>query len=220
MRLMAGLCPFAAVLLSLAAVPAAAASGIEGTHTLANMDILYMEARPNASDKGTERGKLREIYKRVDPVADTLSESESRQAEKLAFENGFLEMPHPLYDALIQALAAYHVKVNPDFFSSLRSTEQTGRIRKQLASKYARSAGKADFVLSLLPYQATLTDPEHSVVWIGVWLKDQHTNTSNVYYVTVPFSKDRHGFNEADGKRTAAIVIRWLREKGVISQTD
>lgn len=198
------------------------ASGLdEGTHQLSNIDIHYIEARPNSGGDDAQRDRMRRIYRQFDQAAAGQDERAKKQAEKLALENGYLDIPHPLYDALIQQLSNYNVSAYPTFYSSVRSSEQAEKLRRQLAGKYHYHAGNADYVLSLLPYQATLKDKNHSVVWIGVWLRNRRTNTSNIYYVTVPFDKGRHhGFDRNDGKRLAATLVSWLVEQGVLTPKE
>jgi hypothetical protein len=145
--------------------------------------------------------------------------AERKQADNLALENGFLDMPHPLYDALIRQLARHQVNAYPTFYSSVRSTEQTEKLRKQLAGKYRTHSADADYVLSLLPYQATLKDARHSVVWIGVLLHNRRTNNSSLHYLKVPFDSDRHhGFDRGDGERIASSLVAWMAEQGLISK--
>jgi len=195
------------------------------TRQLSNVQILYVETHPAAEETGTPRGRVRELFKQFEPksdgekVAEILSttDSTSQMAEKIAFENGYLDMPLPMYESLIHNFSSYNVLSAPTFFSVVRPRDQIEKIKTELAKK-ALALDKADYTLTLMPYRVSLQDAGNVVVWIGVLLYDTKVNQNIwTHYISVPFGTGRKGFNEADGSRISSLLMDQLLKKGWIT---
>lgn len=192
---------------------------------LTSLEIVYVETHPADDEAGTPRGKARSIFKKFEPrpegekLVETLSMSEAgnKLAEKIAFENGYLDIPLPMYEALIRSLATYHVRTKPTFVSVARGKDQVQDIQSELAKKYPSSSEKTDFSLTLLPYRASRDGGADVTVWIGAIIFESKTNQPVwTYYVTVPFGPKRRGFNAEDGGRMAAVLINELLKEGLL----
>lgn len=201
----------------------ARAEETENTRQLSNVQILYVETQPAAEETGTPRGKVRELFKRFEPtsdgekIAETLSmtDSTNQKAEKIVFDNGYLDVPQPTYESLIRNFSSYHVRSIPTFFSLARPKDQIENIKTELAKKYPAALEKVDYTLTLMPYRVSLQDTDDAVVWIGVLLYDTKINQNIwTHYISIPFGKGRKGFNEADGDRVASLLINEFLKKG------
>lgn len=212
------------VIIVIALVPAIAkAEEPISTRQLSNIEILYLEIQPGADEAGTPRGKVRDVFKKFEPtsVQDRVAESlsmtdESRQAtEKIVLDNGYLDIPLPLYGALVKGFASYHVASSPTFFSLMRPKNQADSLKEALSKQFPPLAEKSDYILMLMPYRVSAQGAGNAVLWIGVNLNEKKTNNYIwTHYITVPFGIDRKGFSEADGERLASILIGQLVKKG------
>lgn len=193
---------------------------------LSNVQIQYVETKPSAEEKGTPRGKARELFKKFEPkISDDHSADLSNNtevaiqaAEKVAFENGYLDMPIPLFDALVRCFASYQVSSAPIFYSALRSKEEVEKIKNDLAVNLKPLPASADFTLSIMPYRVAYQDADNAVIWIGVLLWDQKLK-KNVwtYFVSVPFGPSRKGFSEVEANRIAALLSGEMVKRGWIT---
>lgn len=197
-----------------------AESADTSTH-LSNMQIQYVETRPSAEEKGTPRGNIRELFKKFEApdgnkaAATGNAESDIQMAEKVAFENGYFDMPVPLFDAIVGNLAAYQVASAPLYISAVRLKEQGEALKSEIGNKFQPLAAKADFTLSLMPYRVAYQDANNSVIWIGVLLWDVKAGRNIwTYYISVPFGAARKGFSVADGNRVASILTDEMAKKG------
>jgi hypothetical protein len=197
------------------------AESVDTSTHLSNVQIQYVETRPSAEEKGTPRGKARAIFKQFESGVDNTirsvgnTESDIQMAENIAFENGYFEMPIPLFDALVNGFAAYQVTSAPLYVSAARTKEQGQALKSEIEKKFTPLVTKADFTLTLMPYRVAYQDANNSVIKIGVLLWDAKAGeTIWVYYINVPFGTARKGFKEADGKRMASLLIDEMVNKG------
>ena len=193
---------------------------------LSNVQIQYVETLPSVEEKGTPRGNIREAFKRFEPKAgddksvdqSNNSELSIKAAEKVAFENGYFEMPLPLFEALVRSFATYQIAAAPTFLSAVRTKDEVAKMRGDLAVKLKPLATPADFTMSLLPYRVAYQDADNAVIWIGVLMWDAKASKNIwTYYVSVPFGTGRKGFSAADGDRVASVLTAEMVRRGWIT---
>lgn len=193
---------------------------------LSNVQIQYVETLPSAEEKGTPRGNVRELFKKFEPKASddkgtdqsSSSESSIKAAEKIAFENGYFDMPVPLFEALVRSFATYHIVAAPTFLSAVRNKDEVAKVKVELESKFKPLATPADFTMSLLPYRVAYQDANNAVIWIGILMWDAKASKNIwTYYVSVPFGTTRKGFGEAEGNRVATLLTNEMVKRGWIT---
>lgn len=203
----------------------ATAEDVVKNRKLNNVEIFYMETQPTAKEEGTARGKYREIFRKFESISEEEKKADaaggdlsSYEAEKIVYANGYLDMPLPLFSALMHAFSQRHVLAAPVFYSAIRNKNEVEKIGKELGEKYSPLPGGGDYTLLLMPYRVSFRGVNDAVLMIGVNIRGKKINDSfGTQYLSVPFGATRSGFAEADGERIASILIKDFEKNGWIT---
>lgn len=185
---------------------------------LSNVQIQYVETQLSAEEKGTPRGNIRGLFKKFEPEGKgmlAVSEADVLAAEKVAMENGYLNIPAPLIEGMSRALATYQVASSAKFVSGLRTPEKASESESEINGRLKPSFTQADFVMSVMPYRVEYKDAGDAVVRVGVLLWDVKASRNIwTYYVSIPFSAGQQGFGAAEGDRVASILTGEMVKRG------
>lgn len=163
-------------------------------------------------------GRFESITEEERKAVEAGGDLSSHEAEQVVYAHGYLNMPHPLFDALMRAFSQRQVLAVPVFNSAIRQKSDVERIKKELEEKYPQLPDGGNYMLLLMPYRVSFRGVNDAVLMIGVNIRGKKNNDSfGTQYLSVPFGATRSGFTEVDGERIASILMDDFEKNGWVS---